>query len=218
MKSIKFIVIALLMFTVSGFAQTKDSTDTLRSNTAAADTVSADTTASADSISLSGIVASQIAAARQKQLNDSVNTAQVPVVKQEPAKSELTGIAAGILEKARGFYNANTDLVLKAAFLLSVSLAVFIIVFIRRRRLRPKKKFESTLKNNIRKLREEKIEFSINPDLKMMRKNLVQDPSFNFTSHDSISRTARELNISKGELMLAARIKSHEMARSCLSK
>ena len=214
----KLFIVSFIIFSAACFGQVKAEKDSAQINTAAADTLSADTTASADSVSLSQIVASQIAAARQKQISDSLEAAKAPAVKTEAPPAQNIGIAGELLERARSIYYENTDIVLKTAFLLAVSIVAFIIILLRRRKSRPKELQETSLKKNVRMLREEKMEFNINPELKMMRKRLLHDPSINFTSRDSISRTARELNISKGELMLAASIKSHEMAKSCLNK
>ncbi len=223
MKINKIVLLFLITFSAACFAQIKNTTKPSQQNAAAADTIAvnttavnaivADTTAEVDSVSISQLVASQIAAARQKQISDSTSAAKAPVLQPEPAHTRKSENGSGITEAALRFYNANTNIVLKIAFLLTVSLIAFTVILIRRKS-KPKEEFGTTLKKNIRMLREEKIEFSINPELKMMRKRLIRDPSLNFSSRDSISQIARELNISKGELMLAARIRSHEMVKN----
>lgn len=53
-------------------------------------------------------------------------------------------------------------------------------------------------------------------ELKKIRKSLQTDPMFLNLTGDAIGKKAKQLSISKGEIYLAARIKSKEMAGECL--
>ena len=61
-------------------------------------------------------------------------------------------------------------------------------------------------------IREEKVVVKDDPKLKNVRTKLKNN-SEHFTAENSFGEAAKELNISKGELLLAAKIKSYELSR-----
>ncbi|MBZ0199487.1 MAG: hypothetical protein K8H86_06440 [Ignavibacteriaceae bacterium] len=92
----------------------------------------------------------------------------------------------------------------KFILLASASVVVFLFVFIRRMKL-TKNSGGNVLRKNVKLIREEKIIRLNDPRLKKTRVRIARN-EINF-NYNEVSQLARQLNISKGELQLAARLK-----------
>ena len=79
---------------------------------------------------------------------------------------------------------------------------------------RSKKTVKRDMKDGIKLIREEKVRDKKDSQLSQIRNKLMGNASSFQLSKDSISKNARELNIAKGEIYLAARIKSHELKKA----
>lgn len=100
---------------------------------------------------------------------------------------------------------------LRVQIIAGFSFLAFLIVFIRR--------IKNRLKDSTKKFPKENVELSIkehhimknNHDLNLVRSQLV-NLSASGISGDSVSEKAKNLNIAKGEVFLAAKIKSYQLA------
>lgn len=111
-----------------------------------------------------------------------------------------------------------SDFLWKFYILGGVTLAAFAFVFIRRLILKRANKPANDLKNNIKTMRAESLIKRDRPQLKLIRSKLVNSPIILNNHGKSLPSVARELNISQGEIILAAKIKSYELAKSEDSK
>ncbi len=180
-----------------------------------------------DSINISSIVSKQIAEALLKQQEqiqnvvveqdtvtekteeqkDSLNIAIVPasdIIKQNAATDN------GLL-KTESENESGIDF--RIAVLSSAVLLAAGIVSIRRIKL--SRKSLKGLKNNINLMREEKIVKPADKKLSQLRSKLKKSTEQLGSLDEAVSLTAKNLNIAKGELMLAAKIKSFELSQSC---
>lgn len=183
-----------------------------------------------DSISISSIVSKQIAEALLKQqqqipnviaekdtakekaedLNtkkDSLNIAVVPasnIIKHNPG-TELN------ITKTDSENESGIDFRV-AIFSTAVLLAAGIVSI---RRIKLGRKSLKGLKNNINLMREEKIIKPADKKLSQLRSKLKKSTEQLGSLDEAVSLTAKNLNIAKGELMLAAKIKSFELSQSC---
>lgn len=100
-----------------------------------------------------------------------------------------------------------------------VALAAFSFIIIRRLSQKHSKKQGKSIKNNIRIMREENvIKKRELPQLKIVRSQLLNSPVILNNHGKPLSAVAKELNISQGEIILAAKIKSYELAKDKNSK
>lgn len=178
-----------------------------------------------DSLSLSQLVQAQIDAAKKKEIEDKNKPAvQVQEKKIEAPKKTENNFW---LELRKNVPLSDDDL-MKAVIIASFSFMAFVIVFLRRMRLHKnssikknngkKKNSADGLKKNIAIIREERpLKIKYKNKLKAVRAKLISKASINLTN-EAVTKTARELQISKGEVLLAARIKSHEIMNGCTSK
>ena len=166
--------------------------------------------AASDSVCISSLVSAEIDSALKQEkcgmMNYSYkNNSEEPDVK-EVKKPE---IVAPPQTADKPSFIRNTVFI-KFSILAAASLAAALIVVLRRRKDSRKKPFADLLKENIGKMRTEDYVHKPNPVINDIRINLLQS---DHVTIDSISSRARELKISKGELMLAARIKSYQLAQ-----
>jgi len=107
---------------------------------------------------------------------------------------------------------------------LGVNIAVFllgsavILIFVFRGRLFGGKKKNKALKNNIKLLREERLIVKTTGKKNNVRTKLVAETAYLNSAEKGLPQIAKEKNISQGEILLAARIKSYEMAKVCSGK
>ena len=153
------------------------------------------------SVSLSDLVKQQINIAKEKQ---SVQT--TPVV-NVTAKEE---VIQPVNEEKPGFLASRP---LHVKIFLAGSIVILFAFSFRRTLLALKKRSTLTLKNKIALLREEKVIAKTNPKLENARKKLRDNKSIFDVSEKHISKVAKELNVAKGELLLASRIKLFEIGK-----
>ncbi len=169
-----------------------------------------DSLTSSDSVNISQMVQAQIDAARKKQLEEQQKASLNVVLK---AKENKAGGFEYVLANLRKTIPLSDDLLMKISILSSAAVLTSLFIFIRRFRGR-KKSAKTDLKKNIRLLREEKIFSKKDKKLSGLRTKLSGAASTYELSNRAVARNARDMNISKGEIYLAARIKSHEMKRA----
>lgn len=152
------------------------------------------------------IIANQVSS--QTENNDSIIlTTQLPI--KPEGKNEMN--AASIMQtelKDSGGIDSKVAILSGAA--------VIAIGFISFRRIKfSKKSGVNKLKKNINLMREEKFVRSTDKKLSQLRSKLRMNAEYFSMKENSVSAKAKGLNISKGELMLAAKIKSFELSESC---
>ena len=109
--------------------------------------------------------------------------------------------------ESKSFLNDN----LKFFVIIGFSIAVFVVVFIRRAKIENQKTIKKNLKEKINLIRTEGNVTKDNPELNLVRTKLVNQSSDVVVS--SVSKKAKGLKIGKGEVMLAAKIKSYQLAQ-----
>lgn len=154
-----------------------------------------------DSLKLSDLVQQQINIAKEKQ---SVQTTPVVSV---AAKEEVIQP----VNEERPSFLASRPLHVK--IFLAGSIVILFALSFRRTLLAFKKRSTTTLKNKIAMLREEKVVAKTDPKLENARKKLRDNKSIFDVSEKHISKVAKELNVAKGELLLASRIKLFEIGK-----
>jgi hypothetical protein len=177
--------------------------------------------AAGDSVNIGMLVAAQIEAAKNKQIQDSIAQArikEIPIIPVQtpaaaPPKIEnfITGFCSEYYNKLVGSFQRRDEPTMKLSIFGLVSLATLFIVFFRRRVIKRKGVSKRILKNGIKLIREEKVKYKANVELSMVRNKLLGNPTSFQLTNDSVTKNARDLNIAKGEIYLAARIKSHEL-------
>ena len=167
------------------------------------------------SVNISSIVAAQIKQAHKKQLDEQhrKKTAAVQSSNIKPAKVETHSLIT-----LPNFFNKLSDTGIKVLFLAFASLLAASVVFIRRKKYNRKFAADQTLKNNIKLLREEKVFVKSNNKLSGLRIKLKNSPALYIQSNKGLVKAARELNISQGEILLAAKIKSHELNKTWIAE
>lgn len=99
---------------------------------------------------------------------------------------------------------SSNGIIAKLILLASASAIMFLFVFIRRIKM-VKTDGSNELKKNVKLMREEKVIWLNDPKLKKTRVRIGRD-KIKFNT-DKVAQLARQLNISKGELQLAARLR-----------
>ncbi|MCX6169933.1 MAG: hypothetical protein NTX65_11365 [Ignavibacteriales bacterium] len=154
-----------------------------------------------DGVRISDLVQQQINKAKEKQ---SIQT--VPIVKVVTQ----SGINQPVNKEIPGFFSS---LPLHIKLFFSISIVILLVITFRRAILAFKKRASQILKNKITMLREEKVVTRTNPKLEEARKKLRNSKSIFDTTDKHISKVAKGLNIAKGELLLASRLKIFEIGK-----
>jgi hypothetical protein len=151
-----------------------------------------------DSVNLQEYVRSQIAAAKEKEKVTSTNqsVSRKPEVIRE--------------EKVTGSGKNEGPLSPKILVLVTAGFFAFSFIGIRRLKLRSNNK----LKKNINLIRKEYAVRKENPKLTGLRAKLCDGHDYYDADAKFFSERAKEYKISQGELILAARIKSHKMMKA----
>lgn len=179
-----------------------------------AQTVDTTSHASTDSIDLRAIVAKQIAAAIEKQQQAKLNPK--PVVHKTVVDAKPYQIEKNNTNKANvnPFFSFITAQPWQYQAFALISILIIAVVFIRRVVLSFTRTSAKTLKKKIGLMREEKVGGSMgSPKLAKTRKTLKENLELLKQNDGQISRKARQLNLSKGELLLAARLKLYEVGK-----
>ncbi len=163
-----------------------------------------------DSVNISELIEKQIAAAHQKEL-EKKNQPQAAVKKAVAApKPEIKKI---IKEEKTSEASMTLNYIL---FIVGASGIMFYFMF--KNVLFTGRRSNSALKKNIKLLREEKLIVKSKEKKNNPRTKLVEETSQMASKDKDLPQIARERNISQGEILLAARIKSYEMAKVCSIK
>ncbi|MEW6194119.1 MAG: hypothetical protein AB1521_03065 [Bacteroidota bacterium] len=163
-----------------------------------------------DSIKISDLVKQQVEEARLKARQKEEEYQQS---KQYQARIIPVNIAVPkkVLRKdSFGFFNsisAEVKIFLLISFLLILSVAA------RRYFINFKKKVKSQLKKKIAFIREENVIVKKNRKKIRIRKLIARDKKLAHMTEKNMTRKAKELEISKGELILAARLKFLEYGK-----
>lgn len=161
-----------------------------------------------EEISVAEMVEKQIALAQAKQWANRQEPVKQKAVTSLSIKSQanndwLASIASQV--------KLSPEIVTRIGIILFSSLFVFGSVVTRRLVLKHKNK-SNKLRSNIQSLRLEKSIVKKETKLKSIRENLLKS-SINLNSGEgSLAQKAKELKIAKGEIMLAAKIKSYELS------
>lgn len=222
-----FSTILIILLSAAGFAGIE--TDSLSVNLPVADSLAVSKNAGvADSVDIKQIVASQINAAKKKEIEGIAPqiefTGEKKIVVDQNADESLTGkwnrlletTISPLVDEVYGFISTADDTTLKIAFLGLASLIAMLFVFFRRKVIREKHEKKNSIKDNIRLLREERPVKRSDSRLTGIRNSLVNNSLSYSNSQSGMTRVARELNISKGEVLLASKIKSHELNKNWL--
>lgn len=199
----KKILVILFFAACLNFAQTADSTNS----------------ASADSIDLHALVAKQIAAAMEKKENENLNPVQsenpIAVEKKDTGKSVESKEYKSIQADAVPFVVSISAIPWQYKMFAMLTFMIIIFVFARRFALSFSKSSKKAFKKKIGLMREEKVGGSKeNPKLVKARRTLKDNLEQLKNANGQISKRAKQLNISKGELLLAARLKLFEVGKS----
>ena len=177
--------------------------------------VMASANSQADSINISQMVAAQIEQARRKQLAEK---SQPKAAETKTLPDNTTQTTANFPSNLPVALNISFGTMMKISIMGVASVMAVLIIFIRRKRFNKTFRTKRSFKDNIKLLREEKIIAKKYPKLSDVRNKLGNSPSIYNYSKEGISKAARELNISQGEIMLAAKIKAHELSKTWSTK
>jgi hypothetical protein len=216
-----FLIFSLAAFSESSFSKTVPasltSTDSLKMGNSGLST---------DSVDIGQMVNVQIDNARIKQTQDSIHNLEAKdiilktavsspaVISIKPKKeiSQWESLVNFVEPVIREVSMAN-EITIKLSIMGTASSLAFIIVFVRRKKLGIRREAKSNFKDGIKLIREERVRDRKNSGLSLIRNKLIGRTSSFLLSNDSVVKNARELNIAKGEIYLAARIKSHELKK-----
>ncbi len=216
-------------FVTSDFGQNKS--DTISKIKSISDTSrTTDTHTSVDSINIKQIVEGQIRAIKEKQLWKTKKQIIVTALKNETTQPEikkgLNNIWSNFVQNTLAPFFAKIQNVIfysegisnQLSILGIASLITFLIVIIRRKIINKKPLRKNGLKDSIRLLREERVGNKVDINLKGIRNRLVNNTLTYRNTKAGITKVAKEMNISKGEVLLAAKIKSYELDNNWLGR
>lgn len=162
-----------------------------------------------DSIKISELVKQQIEEAKLKALQEEeirkagqYEAKIIPIALTVPGKS--------IKNTSSNFLNSIST---EVKVLIAVSFLLLLLVLFRRVLIHFKKNVKNQLKKRIALLREENIIVKRDRKKTRVRKFLAKDKLLTGMSEKNMTRKAKEMEISKGELMLAARLKFLEYGK-----
>jgi len=174
--------------------------------------------AATDSIDLQALVAKQMAAAIERQLEEKLNPGtEVKQIAIEPntiKKVDEREKEKIIQAEASPFLSSLLAIPWQYKAFALFSVVILFFVFTRRIVLSFTRKSKKALKKKIGMMREEKVGGSkSNPKLAKTRMSLKDNLEMLKQNDRQVSKKAKQLNISKGELLLAARLKLYEVGR-----
>jgi len=183
----KYIIIFFLVLSCSLFAQESGSFSN-----------DINSSVKTDSVNLQEYVRSQIIAAKEKEKT----TAVKPSVTRKP----------GIIREENLSDSGKSSGVLSPKILVIITAGFFAFSYIGIRRL--KLRSNNKLKRNINLIRKEFAIRKDNPKLSGLRSKLCDGHDYYDADAKFYSARAKEYKISQGELVLAARIKSHKLMKA----
>ncbi len=203
MKSL-IILMSLILFNCLLFAQKKSDDNTSKQ------VIQQEQILNSDSVNISEMVQKQIESARKKELERSKKTSQAsifPIITKNV--KPIKGLSPTSLFSS--IYFGKIFILLYASILISM----FIII----KRLRNKKNNSSNnLKTAINILRNEVVVKKYDKKLDKLRRKIHSSNELKNFGEQEIISTAKKLKISKGELMLAVKIRSHQLNNNYSNK
>jgi len=201
-----FVIIFLLVF-AGGFV----SAQTDKGN--AALSVSGDSlvNGNAEEIIIANLVEHQIALARAKEWKNHPAPIKKKNIQSLPVKKEEAGI--GWFPSLIKELGVGAETISRIEIFSLITVLVFAGVAARRGILRYTSK-NKQLRSNIQALRLEKSKVKKDTKLKVIRKNLLKSSANLNSVEGSLAQKAKALKIAKGEIILAAKIKSYELSIS----
>jgi|GEM_PF-971964 len=166
-----------------------------------------------DSVNISAMVQNQIEAAESGHLKTSSNfqESEKPAKKQTQvkAKKQEAGVFENIVKSLNDFNKKYLNLLI---FIIG-STAVLSYFFGKRFMNLLFGKSKRALKKSINQIRNEKPVFINNKKLYELRSKLAESNNIYDISEESIPGKARNMNVGKGEIMLAAKIKAFQLSK-----
>ncbi|MBI5730129.1 MAG: hypothetical protein HY963_03235 [Ignavibacteriales bacterium] len=166
---------------------------------------------SGDSVNIRAMVQKQINFALEKRTESKIGSL--------PALEEKIKVLADKMNQAQAeprptFFNFLLSQPLYYKLFATGSFLILFFFVLKRILTNLNRKSISSLKNNIGMMREEKIGGGKqNPKLVRIRKALKEKIEIFMRSEKHLSKTAKQLNVAKGELMLAAKLKILEVEK-----
>ena len=179
--------------------------------------------AAPDSVDIRQMVEEQISAIKIRQLEEAKKSeniaekSETSLTSKDENRSDLFYIYTSLVSTLERIKTSLLSLDVmnnKFSILGFATILIFSVVIIRRKILSRQKDNKNSLKENIRLLREEKAVKKLNPKLTDVRNSLIRDSLTFANPKAGISKIAKELNIAKGEILLAAKLKSHELNKA----
>ncbi len=157
-----------------------------------------------DSVDVRALVQSQVDIAREKEKEDQLKNEKI---NDKIAVKENKEVSNNL----SSFEPFSNTIFIKSGVIILFAGFIFSFVLLRRKRSNSKKDFNKIFKENINLIRSEKLmSREEDPALNDLRNRLVK---WEAPTSRSISSKAKALQISKGELILAAKIKSYQLAQ-----
>jgi hypothetical protein len=158
-----------------------------------------------DSLLISKLVNQQINDAVAKQ-NQPAKTISVPAKKKLVLPVTVTENKASLFES---FSSVNIKLlILAVATLMAIG-----FVFFRRRMMSLTTRKISSYKDTINLLRIERIRVKTSNRMKSIRGNLITSSKSNSQHEQYVTKKARELNVSREEILLASKLREHQLVK-----
>lgn len=150
----------------------------------------------------------------QQQIDKAIEKQSQPIT-HPVSEAELNFMPKGAVTRNIG--NPISDFVktlpLHIQLFFTISFIVLFTLVVRRVVLLVKRRSSRTLKSKISSIREERVVVKEDVKLKDERKKLKSRKSIFHASENHISKLAKELNLAKGELILASRLKLFEIGK-----
>jgi len=195
----KLLTIILILFSVSCLSAKVN----VNNKKAEVKSLNIETATLKDTINISNMVQKQIESARQKEI-------QIKKINAEAAILPL------VEENAKSILGLNpmpflSSIYFSKGFIL-IYASIFIALFIFIKRVKNKKNDSAqNLKNAINILRNEVAVKKQNKKLEKLRRKIHASNQLSNFGEQEIIKIAKKLQISKGELLLAVKIKSHQL-------
>lgn len=170
-----------------------------------------------DTINISELVRKQIEEARSKAETSEFFVEEKPARDTTTANIESAVISIPVANISKTETNKVTEMIdslsINVKIFLAISIAILILVSFRRLLIRLKKNVGNGLKKRIAMIREENVIVKKDRKLSKTRKALKKLKLIENISGNGVELMARELSISKGEILLASKIKKFEYGK-----
>jgi hypothetical protein len=170
-----------------------------------------------DTINISELVRKQIEEARSKAETSEFFVEEKPTQDTTTANIESAVISIPVANISKTETNKVTEMIdslsINVKIFLAISIVILILVSFRRLLIRLKKNVGNGLKKRIAMIREENVIVKKDRKLTKARKALRKLKFIENISGNGVELMARELSISKGEILLASKIKKFEYGK-----